>query len=102
MTSRGPQPPQVWDPGARILIYSEHGNNNNPGGSHLNVSVNNVNAKEKSKFIKHHQSSKPVSTRASPNKSQDSGFSDSGESESSSNTSETNKGEEKHRFVCVK
>ncbi len=86
---------QVWDPGARILIYSEHNNNiinnNNtvtglsPSGGHLNVCVNyNVNAKEKnrSSFMMH-QSSKPVSTRASPNKSQDSGFSDSGESESS-------------------
>ncbi len=92
---------QVWDPGARILIYSENNNNNNidtglsPGGGHLNVSVNyNVNAKEKNRSsCIMHQSSKPVSTRASPNKSQDSGFSDSGESESSSANSEANKGE---------
>ena len=93
---------QVWDPGARILIYSDNNNNNNnnntglsPGGGHLNVSVNyNVNAKEKNRSsCIMHQSSKPVSTRASPNKSQDSGFSDSGESESSSANSEANKGE---------
>ena len=98
---------QVWDPGARILIYSEHNNihnNNNsvtglsPSSSgHLNVCVNyNVNAKEKnrSSFMMH-QSSKPVSTRASPNKSQDSGFSDSGESEASGATSEARTGEGK-------
>ena len=98
---------QVWDPGARILIYSEHNSNNinknnnsstvtgrNPSGGHLNVCAN-FNAKEKNRSMMH-QSSKPVSTRASPNKSQDSGFSDSGESESSSsNNSERNKGEEK-------
>ena len=103
---------QVWDPGARILIYSEHNNNNNnsvtglsPSGGHLNVCVNyNVNAKDKnrSSFMMH-QSSKPVSTRASPNKSQDSGFSDSGESEASGATSEARTGEEKlginHRAV---
>ena len=100
---------QVWDPGARILIYSEHNNNNNintvtgrnPSGGHLNVCAN-FNAKEKIRCLM--QSSKPVSTRASPNKSQDSGFSDSGESESSSNNSEGNKGEEKcgSGLVCNK
>ena len=91
---------QVWDPGARILIYSDNNNNNNsvtglsPSGGHLNVCVNyNVNAKEKNRSSFVHQSSKPVSTRASPNKSQDSGFSDSGESEASTATSEARTGE---------
>ena len=95
---------QVWDPGARILIYSDNNNNNNnnsvtglsPSGGHLNVCVNyNVNAKEKNRSSFVHQSSKPVSTRASPNKSQDSGFSDSGESEASTATSEARTGEKR-------
>ena len=67
---------QVWDPGARILIYSDNNNNNNS---------NNNNAKDKI------SKNKFYNTRASPNKSQDSGFSDSGESESSNHTAE-NKG----------
>ena len=89
---------KVWDPGARILIYSENNNNNSvsglsPSSGRPNACVN-YNAKEKNRcFIQ--QSGKPVSKRASPNKSQDSGFSDSGESESSS-SSDGNKGEEKH------
>ena len=95
---------QVWDPGARILIYSDSNNNNSvtglgPSGGHLNVCVNyNVNAKEKNRSSFVHQSSKPVSTRASPNKSQDSGFSDSGESEASTATSEARTGEREREW----
>ena len=69
---------QVWDPGARILIYSDNKTTVNTGGTET-----------KEKNIKHRaQLQRFMNTRASPNKSQDSGFSDSGESESS-NTSET-------------
>ena len=62
---------QVWDPGARILIYSDNNINNN--------NINNISTKD----ISPEMQNKFINTRASPNKSQDSGFSDSGESESS-------------------
>ena len=66
--------PQVWDPGARILIYTD---NKSPAVSET---------KEKNSKLR--QLNRFINTRASPNKSQDSGFSDSGESETS-HTSET-------------
>ena len=70
----GSSPPQVWDPGARIIIYSD-----NKGSV----------PQTKEKNTKHNSNlSRFMNTRASPNKSQDSGFSDSGESETS-NTSDT-------------
>merc|ERR1719336_3254902 len=81
---------QVWDPGARILIYSENNNNNSIINNNSNRSNNNeANTKDKNKAST--KQNKIINTRASPNKSQDSGFSDSGESESSSNNSEHNK-----------
>ena len=70
--------PQVWDPGARILIYSDNSKTNTG-----------LETKEKTK---HSKQSRFLNTRASPNKSQDSGFSDSGESETST-ASETKGGD---------
>ena len=69
--------PQVWDPGARILIYSDNNN--------TTTATTGIETKEKTK---HSKLNRFLNTRASPNKSQDSGFSDSGESETS-NASET-------------
>ena len=69
---------QVWDPGARILIYSDNSKTNTG-----------LETKEKTK---HSKQSRFLNTRASPNKSQDSGFSDSGESETST-ASETKGGD---------
>ena len=71
----GGGPSQVWDPGARILIYTDN--------------KSTVTTETKDKNAKHtKQLNRLINTRASPNKSQDSGFSDSGESETS-NGSET-------------
>lgn len=82
--SRGPQSLgcQVWDPGARILIYTQHNNNNV--------------TKDITPVAMHR---KLINTRASPNKSQDSGFSDSGESETSS--SDLSKGILIYNFICL-
>ena len=64
----------VWDPGA--VARSNKCNNNR-------ISLNHTNStKDLSTNMKKHP--KLTSTRASPNKSQDSGFSDSGDSETSS------------------
>ena len=73
---------QVWDPGARILIYSDNNINNNN-----NISTKDISPEMQNKFI---------NTRASPNKSQDSGFSDSGESESSG---DQNKGKKRWNAI---
>ena len=75
---------QVWDPGsgARILIYTDNKTTVNTTGG----GAGGTETKEKN--TKHRKLQRFINTRASPNKSQDSGFSDSGESESS-NTSET-------------
>lgn len=76
----GGQAGQVWDPGARILIYTDNKTTVTTGGAGTETKEKNTKpGKQLHRF---------VNTRASPNKSQDSGFSDSGESESS-NTSET-------------
>ena len=72
---------QVWDPGARILIYTDNKTTVTTGGAGTET-------KEKNTKASKQQLQRFINTRASPNKSQDSGFSDSGESESS-NTSET-------------
>ena len=86
-----PRDSQVWDPGARILIYSENNNNN------VVTNTSNNNAKEKINRINKHL--KIFNTRASPNKSQDSGFSDSGESESSC----TNNSDHNHnKGACIR
>ena len=75
---------QVWDPGARILIYTENKTTVNTA-----VAGAGGGTETKEKTSKHRvELQRFINTRASPNKSQDSGFSDSGESESS-NTSET-------------
>ena len=64
----------VWDPGA--VARSNKCNNNRISHNHTNST------KDLSTNMKKHP--KLTSTRASPNKSQDSGFSDSGDSETSS------------------
>ena len=74
---------QVWDPGARILIYTDNKTTLNTTGAGVGGGT-----ETKEKNTKHRKLHRFINTRASPNKSQDSGFSDSGESESS-NTSET-------------
>ena len=76
----GGQAGQVWDPGARILIYTDNKTTVSTAGG--------TETKEKNTKASKQQLQRFINTRASPNKSQDSGFSDSGESESS-NTSET-------------
>ena len=74
---------QVWDPGARILIYSDN-------KASLNTGAAGAGSEREEKNNKHRaQLHRFINTRASPNKSQDSGFSDSGESESSNTSSET-------------
>ena len=76
---------QVWDPGARILIYTDNKTTVSTAGPGAGAGTE---TKEKNTKPSKQQLHRFINTRASPNKSQDSGFSDSGESESS-NTSET-------------
>ena len=73
---------QVWDPGARILIYTDNKTTVSTTGAGAGAETKEKNTKPSKQLQRF------INTRASPNKSQDSGFSDSGESESS-NTSET-------------
>lgn len=66
----------VWDPGARVEVC----NNNN----RISLTQRSETTHTKDIATKMIKLPKPSSTRASPNKSQDSGFSDSGDSETSS------------------
>ena len=72
----------MWDPGARILIYTDNKTTVSTTGAGAGAETKEKNTKPSKQLERF------INTRASPNKSQDSGFSDSGESESS-NTSET-------------